>query len=91
MDNGCAGFFTDGELDAGKGITYSDKELEARKKIEKKSFLPLLGCSKTAFDKNDMLNFVEGNAGACFGDAYAGGGLNPSLRFASKKMLMITV
>jgi 3-hydroxymyristoyl/3-hydroxydecanoyl-(acyl carrier protein) dehydratase len=89
MDGGCAGFFTDGELDAGKGITHSDKELEARKKIKKTSFQPLLECSKTAFDKNDMLNLVEGNLGPCFGDNYDQNGLNPSLRFASKKMLMI--
>ena len=95
MDGGCAGFFTDAELDAGKGITYSDEELEKREKIKKKSFEPLLICNKTSFDKNDMMNLVNGNRGACFGKAYDNDAinlnfnLNPSLKFASMKMLMI--
>ncbi|MEA1967654.1 MAG: beta-ketoacyl synthase N-terminal-like domain-containing protein, partial [Thermodesulfobacteriota bacterium] len=89
MDGGCAGFFTDEELDAGKGITHTDEELEIRKKIEKKSFKPLLFCNKSSFNKDDMMNLVKGEFDACFGDNYDQNGLNPSLRFASNKMLMI--
>ncbi len=89
MDGGCAGFFTHDELDKGKGVVYSKKELLEREKIQKQEFEPLLICQKATFDQNDMIHLTEGNVAACFGDHYWQSGLNPSLRVPPKEILMI--
>jgi len=89
MDGGCAGFFTDDELDKGKGVVYSKKELAEREKIQKQQFEPLLICQKSAFDETDMIRLTEGNIAACFGEHYWQAGLNPSLRIPPKQILMI--
>ncbi len=89
MEGGCAGFFTDDELDKGKGVVYSKKELIEREKIQKQQFEPLLICQKSSFDETDMIHMTEGNLAACFGDHYWQAGLNPSLRIPPKDILMI--
>ncbi|HDN25914.1 MAG TPA: PfaB family protein, partial [Thioploca sp.] len=89
MEGGCAGFFTDDELDKGKGVVYSKKELIEREKIQKQQFEPLLICQKSSFDETDMIRLTEGNLAACFGDHYWQAGLNPSLRIPPKDILMI--
>ncbi|AFY47240.1 polyketide synthase family protein [Nostoc sp. PCC 7524] len=89
MDGGCAGFFSDQQLEQGKGIIFTDKELAQRSQIQKQYFEPLLICQKSTFDESDMLNLTEGNIAACFGDSYCQYGLNPSLRLPPKAILMI--
>jgi 3-hydroxymyristoyl/3-hydroxydecanoyl-(acyl carrier protein) dehydratase len=89
MDGGCAGFFTEEELDAGKGIVYMEEDLRKRSEIKKQTFTPFLTCPKTCFEREELLAIIQGNRAACFGEDYGQGGLNPSLRFASEKMLMI--
>jgi PfaB family protein len=89
MDGGCAGFFTDDELDKGKGVVYSKKELAERDKIQKQQFEPLLICQKSSFDQKDMIHLTEGNIAACFGEHYWQAELNPSLRVPPKEILMI--
>jgi PfaB family protein len=89
MDGGCAGFFTDDELDRGKGVVYSKKELAEREKVQKQQFEPLLICQKTTFDQTDMVHLTEGNIAACFGEHYWQAGLNPALRVPPKQILMI--
>jgi PfaB family protein len=89
MRNGCAGFFSDSQLAAGKGIVCQKSEEEQRQNTPKSSFTPLLLCSKFSFDKEDLLAIVDGNPSACFGENYDQQGKNPSLRFSSRQMLMI--
>jgi PfaB family protein len=89
MDGGCAGFFTDAELDAGQGIIHTDKELETRKRIEKQSFQPFLQCAAHRFEKEDLLKITRGDLGGCLGEHYARPGFNPSLKLATEQMLMI--
>jgi|GEM_PF-125945 len=94
MRNGVAGFFNDEELNAGKGVIETEAEEKRRLSIVKQSFTPLLSCSKTSFDYNDMLSLCEGDISACFGDNYAqdsvkGVELNPNLVYSAPKMLMI--
>ncbi len=89
MEGGCAGFFTDDELDKGKGVVYSKKELLERDKIQKQQFEPLLICQKSSFAQKDMIYLTEGNVAACFGEHYEQAGLNPSLRVPPKEILMI--
>jgi len=89
MDGGCAGFFSDEQLEQGKGVIFSDKELAERSQAQKQEFEPFLVCQKSSFDESDMLQLTEGNLAACFGEHYEQYGLNPSLRLPPKAILMI--
>ncbi len=89
MDGGCAGFFTDEELETGKGIIHTDEEFEKRKRIEKQSFEPLLKCDRHRFALEDLLKITRGDRGGCFGEHYAQPGFNPSLKLATENMLML--
>ena len=59
MDGGCAGFFTDEQLEVGNGVVYADSEIEARENAEKKYFTPLLNTKKTSFSKQDLQSFNQ--------------------------------
>ncbi len=90
MRNGAAGFFTDEELDAGKGVIETEAEKKARLSIVKQSFQPLLQCPIRSFDYQDMMALCEGNLAACFGESYGQApGINENLVYAAPKMLMI--
>lgn len=89
MRGGCAGFFTDEELEAGKGIVYTEQEIEERQKIKKKHFDPILRCGKTSFDRRDLIELVRDNEAACFGTVYARGDRNPSMHLTAEPMLMM--
>ncbi|MGD1875266.1 MAG: PfaB family protein [Mastigocoleus sp.] len=89
MDGGCAGFFSDQQLEQGKGIIVSDKEKTEIKQIQKQKFEPLLVCTKSSFNQTDIQNLTQGNLADCFGDHYYQYGLNPSLRLPPQKILMI--
>ncbi len=89
MEEGSAGFFSEEQITHGKGVVFSDQELEKRKNIEKQTFEPLLVCRKQAFTKTDIRHLVDGNPDACFGDHYWQEGENPSLRLPPRKMLML--
>nr|BAP47696.1 polyunsaturated fatty acid synthase PfaC [Aureispira marina] len=90
MRNGCAGFFTDEQLEEGLGVVYSKEELEAKTNAKKPAFTPLLNTKKTSFSKEDLHHLIEGNMELCFDSpAYFANGRNPSLRLPPEQILMI--
>jgi len=95
MRNGCAGFFTDEELADGKGVILNDKDKAELANAVKSDFTPLITNidaakqAKQHFDYNDMMKLVDGDVAGCFGEEYNQQGRNPSLKFSSKKFLMI--
>ncbi len=89
MRNGCAGFFTDEELADGKGVILNDKDKAQLANAKKTSFTPLLNNPRKTFDYDDMMKLVNGDVAGCFGPDYDQQGRNPSLKFSSKKFLMI--
>ncbi|MCU0482004.1 MAG: 3-hydroxyacyl-[acyl-carrier-protein] dehydratase FabA, partial [Anaerolineae bacterium] len=90
MRNGCAGFFSQEDLDAGKGIIMTQKEMDARAKIVKRHFEPLLRTTKTHFDKADLRKLSDGDIAGAFEDsAYDLHGKSPSLRLPDGDMLML--
>lgn len=90
MRNGCAGFFTDEQLEEGLGVVYSKEELEAKTNAKKPAFTPLLNTHKTSFSKEDLQHLIEGNMELCFeSKAYFANGRNPSLRLPPEQILMI--
>ncbi|NRA42837.1 MAG: beta-hydroxydecanoyl-ACP dehydratase, partial [Pseudomonadales bacterium] len=89
MRNGCAGFFTDEELDDGKGVILNDKDKAQLANAVRSSFTPLINNTRTQYDYQDMMKLVRGDIAGCFGPKYDQAGRNPSLKFSSKKFLMI--
>lgn len=89
MRNGCAGFFTDQELDDGKGVIHNDKDKAEIADAKKEYFTPLIPNSRMQYEYNDMMKLVNGDIAGCFGPQYDQKGLNPSLKFSSQKFLMI--
>ncbi|HFC11345.1 MAG TPA: 3-hydroxyacyl-[acyl-carrier-protein] dehydratase FabA, partial [Anaerolineae bacterium] len=93
MRNGVAGFFTDAELAAGKGIIHTEKELAAKRNRPKQHFTPPLTCPRTQFGRDDLLALSRGDIASVFGEAYASAswahGRNPSLRLPGEAILMV--
>jgi len=89
MRGGCAGFFTQSELDAGKGVIYTAQEIADKKKVQKGHFEPLLHTPKRTFSAADVRLLSAGNIATCFGEAYNQHGLNPSLRLPPEAILMV--
>ena len=89
MTGGAAGFFTDEELDAGKGVIQTEEEKADRANIAKKSFSPLLHCDRNTFDEDAMLRVCTGDWAGVLGPQYDQGDLNRGLVFSAPKMLMI--
>jgi len=89
------GFFTDEELADGKGVILNDKDKAELANAVKTDFTPLITNvdaakqAKQHFDYNDMMKLVDGDVAGCFGEEYNQQGRNPSLKFSSKKFLMI--
>ncbi len=86
-----AGFFNDEQLNQSKGISLTKVEIEARNKIVKQSFQPLLKCAKTSFDRRDLIA-LSGNKpdiAACFGDNYRQKGKNTALGLPPWPILML--
>ena len=90
MRGGCAGFFSDEELAAGKGIITSQREKDEKLKIPKQHFRPLLPQGpKTSFNRAELLSLSQGDIAAVFGPQYDQTGLNPSLRLPPEGILMV--
>jgi len=90
MDNGCAGFFNDEQLQDGTGVIYSSSELELKQKVTKKNFTPFLYTDKKQFSKADLQHLITGDIEKCFGnESYFANGRNPSLRLPPEQILML--
>ncbi|NCC35602.1 MAG: beta-hydroxydecanoyl-ACP dehydratase, partial [Chloroflexia bacterium] len=90
MDGGCAGFFTDSELDHGRGVVDSKEDLEQRRQAVKQIFVPPLQSSRRSLSEADLDQLIAGHLEACFGPSYAQGGRNASLRLPIRQMLMLS-
>ena len=90
MNGGCAGFFTDEQLEDGAGVVYTKSEIEARQNAERKYFTPLLTTDKKQFSKTDLRHLINGEPEKCFDNiAYFADGKNPSLRIPPEQTLML--
>ncbi len=89
MDGGCAGFFTDEQLESGHGVIYTDDEIRKLQNIEKQIFTPLLNTHKTSFSTEDLQHLTNGDIHLCFeNEGYFANGRNPSLRLPDEKIRM---
>ncbi|MBM7071255.1 3-hydroxyacyl-[acyl-carrier-protein] dehydratase FabA [Shewanella sp. 202IG2-18] len=97
MDGGCAGFFTNQELADGKGVIRTEDEIKTRhlalNNSNKQKFEPLLHCSQTQFNYQQIQHLLHGDIATCFGGEHHHHqnthGEQTALSFASQKFLMI--
>ncbi|MBX0328786.1 PfaB family protein [Oscillochloris sp. ZM17-4] len=90
MDGGCAGFFTDAELDGGRGVVDSRDDIAQRRRAVRQSFAPPLRTFRRSLSEADLDLLIAGRVAACFGPAYDQRGRNPSLRLPARQMLMLS-
>jgi PfaB family protein len=72
MRDGCAGFFSQQELDAGKGIVRPVIDLRPTLGIRPADWQPLVPIVREGFDSAQLDRLREGNLAGCFGPSFAG-------------------
>ncbi len=90
MDGGCAGFFTDAELDGGRGVVDSRDDLDQRRRAIRQTFAAPLPTARRALGDADLDLLIAGRIADCFGPTYDQRGRNPSLRLPARQMLMLS-
>ena len=73
MRQGCAGFFTAGELAAGQGVVFKAEELEARPGKRPADWEDLAAVSgPESYSDSQVAALREGDLAGCFGAAFSG-------------------
>jgi len=89
MTEGCAGFFTQTELDAGKGIVQT--ELETRPQAGKlpDHWQPPVPMRVESYSDQQLNALREGNLGECFGEAFSNLSLNRPAGLPGGRMTLV--
>ena len=61
MKNGCAGLFSEEQLDSGGGVVFTQKEINERKSAQRKVFIAPLITNCSIFDKDSLIELTKGN------------------------------
>ena len=87
MRGGVAGFFTKKELDDGKGVVHTDKELKKRKDMVKKDGKNFIvkPCAKTTLSEHEMMILCDRKWKTVLGSEYA----DVNYKLTTPKILMI--
>lgn len=72
MRDGCAGFFSQEELDAGKGIVRPAVDLRPTSGIRPADWRELVPVSRQGYDAVQLDRLREGDLAGCFGPLFAG-------------------
>ncbi|MFH9619175.1 beta-ketoacyl synthase N-terminal-like domain-containing protein [Streptomyces pratensis] len=90
LKDGCAGFFTQEELNTPLGVVMTDAERARREALPRGTFKPLARARKDRFDAADMELLAQGRPGDVFGPDHAQDpGLNPALRLPDARLRMV--
>ncbi len=71
MRKGCAGFFTEAELAAGKGIVHTKLDLMPRPGIRPDNWCELVPMANESYDEQAIDALYAGDLSACFGPRFA--------------------
>lgn len=71
MRNGCAGFFSQAELDAGRGIVQTTLELREEAGILDKQWEEIIPMQISSYDDEQLTALRRGDLEACFGPLFA--------------------
>ena len=89
MTNGCAGFFTRHELDAGKGIVLTKLEQEKITGQLTGGYQPLLTLQKESFSDEKLDALREGDLHTCFGEAFRDIGITKPAGLPKDRMTLV--
>lgn len=89
MREGCAGFFTAAELDAGRGIVSSSLGLRSRSGSIPADWKELVPMTKEAYDTSQLDRLREGDLAGCFGSLFAGLKLKSPLTIPGGRMRLV--
>ncbi|MCJ8501259.1 beta-ketoacyl synthase N-terminal-like domain-containing protein [Desulfatitalea alkaliphila] len=89
MTDGCAGFFTEQEVIQSGGILLSAEDRAPGARVDGAPFTPLVPLADTTCDDDQVEALRRGDAGACFGPAFAGVRLPHALRLPGGRMRLI--
>ena len=70
MTNGCAGFFTQKQLDEGKGIIHTALDLRPEKGLIKDGFKPFVPMYEESYADTEIAELRKGKISACFGSSF---------------------
>jgi len=87
MKNGCAGFFTQKEIENSRGIILKEKDKENKKK--QIDFSPIVALKKEKYMDDKINALRKGNLEYCFGSDFKGIKLGKNLRLPGNKMHLI--
>lgn len=71
MRSGCAGFFTQSELDAGQGIVQTELDRRPQPGVVPDDWVELVPMAKESYDDAQIEALREGRLADCFGAAFA--------------------
>ncbi len=90
MRDGCAGFFTQEELDAGKGIIHTKLDLRPMPGKLPEGWSPFVPWNGIEAYSDEQLNALRrGDLAGCFGEAFAGLNLTDPLTLPDGRMRLV--
>ena len=89
MQEGCAGFFTQAELDAGKGIVHSRLEQRERRGVLPHDYVELVPMGPTTLDETQLSALRNGHLTTAFGPEFAGLPCRDPLSIPSGRMELV--
>jgi PfaB family protein len=89
MRDGCAGFFSQQELDAGKGIVRPAIDLRPTKGIRPSDWQELVPVTQGGFSSAQLDRLRDGDLEGCFGPLFAGLPLTRPLTIPGDKMRLV--
>jgi acyl transferase domain-containing protein/3-hydroxymyristoyl/3-hydroxydecanoyl-(acyl carrier protein) dehydratase len=89
MQNGCAGFFTADELEAGKGVVQTRLDTRPRPGIQPDDAAQLPPIGKESYSAEQLDALRAGDAEGCFGSPFAGRSLPEGLRLPGGRMKLV--
>jgi len=72
MREGCAGFFSPTELEAGKGLVHTDLDRATRPGVRPEDWAPPVPMALESYDEGQLDALRSGDLQACFGPAFEG-------------------
>lgn len=89
MTEGCAGFFTRAELDAGKGIIQTELEKLPQAGTVPDNWQPPVAMYVESYDDQQLSALRAGNLSACFGGAFSALSSMPIVGLPSGRMILV--
>jgi len=89
MTHGCAGFFSQQELDAGQGIVLTSMEKQQAQGKFAENWQQLVSLQVESYSDEQLNALREGDLVACFGNDFANTGLNNAVGLPSGRMTLV--